>query len=127
MITAFNYLIKQNGTALSSKYPYKASDTFKCNYKQSQSGGVIKSYLTIEPGDERRLQVFLAKHGPVAIAIDASCPTFQNYRSGIYYEPECSLDINHAVLLVGYGVDSKTNEEYWLVKNSYGDAWGEKG
>lgn len=127
MITAFNFLIKQKGTALASKYPYTARDVYKCNYKPSQSGEVITSYITIESGDERRLQVFLAQHGPIAIAVDASNPTFQNYKSGVYYEPKCSANINHAVLLVGYGVESKTGEEYWLVKNSYGEIWGELG
>ncbi len=34
---------------------------------------------------------------------------------------------NHAVTVVGYGQDDKTGLNYWLVKNSWGPHWGEKG
>lgn len=68
MVTAYKYVIDQKGVALGSKYPYKASDKYKCYYRTLLSGGTISSYETIERGNETLLQVMLAKYGPIAIA-----------------------------------------------------------
>lgn len=129
MAHAFDYLVNQKGVALEKMYPYKASDGFECQYQKSQSRPLwtIKSYVSLSPCSEKSLKESLAKYGPIAIAVDASLPTFQSYKAGVYFDPKCSLNVNHAVLLVGYGVDKKLREKFWLVKNSYGESWGEKG
>ncbi|KAL7873633.1 hypothetical protein AOLI_G00127040 [Acnodon oligacanthus] len=47
--------------------------------------------------------------------------------AGVYDEPNCSsAKLNHAVLLIGYGTEGNT-QDYWLVKNSWGVNWGDKG
>ena len=37
------------------------------------------------------------------------------------------MSLNHSVVIVGWGVDDKTNTKYWVVRNSYGTGWGMKG
>lgn len=50
--------------------------------------------------------------GPVAVGIDAAQRSFQFYKSGVYYEAKCEQEVNHAILIVGYGKTPK-GEEYW--------------
>lgn len=48
-------------------------------------------------------------------------------RSGVYNDVACnSQTINHAVTIVGYGVQN-TTINYWVVRNSWGTGWGQKG
>lgn len=69
-------------------------------------------------GDEQAMQQAVATIGPISVAIDASHPSFQAYKSGVYYEPNCAngvANLDHAVLVVGYGTEN--GRDYWLVKN----------
>merc|ERR1711998_815750 len=62
--------------------------------------------------------------GPVSIALDGGGASFQSYKSGVL-SGSCGSQLDHGVLAVGYGTESGT--DYWLVKNSWGTAWGMDG
>ena len=55
-----------------------------------------------------------------SITVDASSIQFQYYTSGIYSDNSCSQsNLNHAMLVVGYGTDSSSGVDYWILKNRY--------
>ncbi|XP_029458150.1 dipeptidyl peptidase 1 isoform X2 [Rhinatrema bivittatum] len=82
--------------------------------------------------NEALMKFELVRHGPLAVAFEVY-DDFLHYQGGIYHhtglrDPFNPFELtNHAVLLVGYGRDPDTNENYWLIKNSWGTSWGEEG
>ena len=50
---------------------------------------------------------------------------FRDYKKGVFEKGCTSIFGNHAVAAVGYGTEK--GKPYWLIKNSWGTKWGEKG
>jgi cathepsin L len=80
------------------------------------------SGFTTLPANKERPLVDAVLKGPVGVTVAAS--GWGSYASGIF--TNCDPTVNHAVLLMGYGKDAN-NQKYWLVRNSWGHSWGEKG
>jgi cathepsin L len=125
MDNAFQYIKENDGIDTEKTYPYEAEDD-TCRYKAGNKGADDKGYIDIPTGDENKLKEALATVGPISIAIDASHESFQFYSKGVYVEKKCSpTELDHGVLLVGYGTEN--GKDYWLVKNSWGETWGDGG
>uniref|UniRef100_A0A7P0T904 Cathepsin S n=1 Tax=Homo sapiens TaxID=9606 RepID=A0A7P0T904_HUMAN len=124
MTTAFQYIIDNKGIDSDASYPYKAMDQ-KCQYDSKYRAATCSKYTELPYGREDVLKEAVANKGPVSVGVDARHPSFFLYRSGVYYEPSCTQNVNHGVLVVGYG--DLNGKEYWLVKNSWGHNFGEEG
>lgn len=126
MDNAFKYIIKNKGIDTEASYPYHAKDG-KCVFKPEDVGATVKTFMDVKSGSEEALQDALATVGPISVAIDASSEKFMQYKDGVLVDDDCSSTfLDHGVLLVGYGTDSK-NGDYWLVKNSWSTSWGMDG
>ena len=104
----------------------------KCHFKKENVGSTCSGYVDIPSGDEKALEDAISTIGPVSVAIDVTEEHFMLYKDGIFIDKSCSNgqdSLNHGVLVVGYGSDmiKNKNMQYWVVKNSWGDSWGEKG
>lgn len=117
----------QNWLVDQSAYRYVGKkQTCKYNVKNHNHDVEYVGYYSINAGDEDTLINSLVKYGPLPVAINVS-PKFVFYNSGIYDDVQCnSANVNHAVLLIGYGIDHN-NKRFWLLKNSWGVGWGESG
>jgi len=117
----FEFIIKNGGSCKEDDYSYTAKDgTCKKSCSAVKS---ITGYKDVTAGSEKALKQAVAG-APVSIAIEADQSAFQFYSGGVM-DGKCGKQLDHGVLLVGYGTDS--GQDYWLVKNSWGKSWGESG
>ena len=123
---AFDFIRQNGGVQTERSYPYRGYGS-TCKNNRKHFAATLRSYRDLPDGDEIRLQQAVANIGPISVALDAEHFSFQFYSGGTYYNKRCgsrSRDLSHAMLLVGFGRDSK-HGDYWIVKNSWGERWGE--
>jgi cathepsin X len=63
--------------------------------------------------------------GPVAATINAE--PLRNYEGGIIDDDTASTLANHIISIVGFGKDPGTQKDFWIIRNSWGEYWGEMG
>lgn len=124
-IDAFIHMINR-GITTEEAYPYKARSGV-CRAKDMQMVLNISAFHEFPPGNENLLQRALAVIGPIVVAFYMP-PSMRLYGGGVYnHDIECPHRFfNHVVLLVGYGT-TESNEDFWIIKNSFGPTWGDQG
>ena len=80
--------------------------------------------MTVPFDDIPQMQAALAIK-PLNVSIYASAASFRNYQSGIYNDPTCGNQHNHATNVVGIG--ELNGIQYWVMRNSWGTDWGDMG
>merc|ERR1712217_434817 len=117
----FNYT-KTAGITTEADYPYRGV-TGTCEQSKIKPVAQNDGYIKLKVNDYPSLVSAVATKGPVAISLAAGSFGWQLYGGGVL--TKCDCDMDHAVQLVGYGTDA--GKDYWLVRNSWGGSWGEKG
>ena len=121
---AFEYLHYAGGHDTEDEYPYTAKDG-KCAFDGKGVAHVAK-INNITAYDEEGLVQAVGSAGPVSIAFQVA-KDFRLYDKGVY-DGECDSapsSVNHAVVAVGYG--RTKGQDYFIVRNSWGAAWGVDG
>ena len=119
----FQYIIDNHGLTTESNYPYTARDGTCNKQKASNVASTISGFTDVPTNSELALMTAVAQQ-PISIAVEADQSVFQLYSGGVM-TGKCGTNLDHGVLLVGYG--TLGNEDYWIVKNSWGTDWGMNG
>jgi len=130
--SAFTDVMSWGGVETETQYPYTA-ETGTCNINNKLLTAAIKNYTCLtDPNhngvNEDQMAAYLVAKGPLSIAMDAT--PLMDYTSGILNPgpDDCSTtQLDHALLIVGYGVDTTQSMPFWIVKNSWATSWGEQG
>jgi C1A family cysteine protease len=127
MDNAFAWISKNGGLCIENDYPYISGNTETSGTcKQScetVSDSKIVSFVDVTTSSDLDMMQAIASQ-PVSIAIEADQREFQLYKSGVF-TATCGTNLDHGVLVVGYGSDD--GSDYYLVKNSWGESWGQDG
>ncbi|KAI9545188.1 hypothetical protein NQZ68_038500 [Dissostichus eleginoides] len=124
---AFEYIKYNNGLMTEEDYPYKGHDD-TCHFEPALAAAFVLDVVNITSYDEKAMVDAVARLNPVSFGFEVTAD-FMHYKEGVYTSTQCKSTadmVNHAVLAVGYGTE-ENGTPYWIVKNSWGPAWGVDG
>jgi C1A family cysteine protease len=112
MSSSFKF-VAENGIVTEAEYPYKPQQGTCLN----KTGPFkISGYTNVTTCGDLSTAIV---GRPVSVAVDAT--NWSAYKQGVF--SNCATRLNHGVTLVGVSEESQS----WVIKNSWGTGWGEKG
>jgi C1A family cysteine protease len=124
-------IMESTGTATEKAVPFKA-------IPEDPTPGVVRPYRVVNYGlvsdsasipSPMEIKRALCQYGPLAVAVMAD-DNFVAYGGGVFTgfasENKPDAQINHAITLIGWD-DRKGPHGAWLIKNSWGNDWGDTG
>ncbi|XP_037373447.1 cathepsin W [Talpa occidentalis] len=134
---AFATTLTQGGLVSERSYPFRKNvEPQRCrDHKNREKVAWIQDFIML-PADEQKIAWYLATHGPITVTINMKL--LQLYKQGVLKATPTNCDpqhVDHSVLLVGFGKEAAASSSrrpprptpYWILKNSWGTNWGEKG
>ena len=132
---AWYYSEVQGGTGSWDGYPYESGTTRvngECRYNpadnvfnvNNEGKAIADRCVAVSGKNEETMMQAVNTEGPIKVSIYASRDGFRSYAGGVYSDDGCGQSTNHAVTVTGYGIDSESGMDYWMVKNSWGTSYG---
>ncbi|CAN1314699.1 Probable cysteine protease RD19B, partial [Linum perenne] len=130
MTSAYEYTLKAGGLEREEDYPYTGTDG-TCKFDKNKIVASVANFSVVS-SDEDQIAANLVKHGPLSISVGINAIFMQTYIGGVSCPYICPKSQDHGVLLVGYGSAGYApirlkEKPYWIIKNSWGENWGEGG
>nr|XP_012633592.1 cathepsin W isoform X2 [Microcebus murinus] len=136
--------LSPGGLASAKDYPFQGHvKTHRCQAKKYKKVAWIQDFIMLQD-NEQRIAQYLATHGPITVTINMKL--LKHYQKGVIKATPTTCNpqhVDHSVLLVGFGRDKqeegiwaetvspqsrpRRSIPYWILKNSWGAHWGEKG
>lgn len=109
-----------------SSYKYTSGSTGRsgsCSYSSSNTTPVkTTGYSNVTANSPSSMESALSGH-VLSVAIEADQLSFQLYSGGVFSNTNCGTNLDHATNVVGWS----SSGNYWIMRNSWGTSWGDKG